>query len=361
MKTPFYETHVKLGGKIVDFHGWQLPVQYTSIIDEHNTTRNAIGIFDVSHMGEIVIEGKDAIEFTNFLITNRFKKLKVGQISYSPMCNEKGGIVDDLLAYRYEDKAFLVVNAANTDKDFEHIKNIAKKYDFDVNIENKSSDFAQIAIQGPKAKDLMQELVDFNIQDLKYYHFIETKVLGIDVLLSRTGYTGEDGFEIYFSSKYDDIFEKLVNLAKNFNGKPAGLGARDTLRFEAGLMLYGNELREDITPLQANLKWTIKFKKKDFVGKEALLKEKEEGIKRKLFGLELLNRRIARTGNKVITDKGEGFISSGTFSPTLKKSLAMAYLPADITEDDKIKVLIHNSEVEAKITNIPFVEHRTYR
>ncbi|TYB95643.1 MAG: glycine cleavage system aminomethyltransferase GcvT [Kosmotoga sp.] len=354
-RTPLYEEHLRYGAKMVDFAGWEMPIQYSSIIKEHKQVRESAGLFDVSHMGEIEIVGPDAIDFADYLVTNNVNKLKNGQICYTPMCNKKGGIIDDFLVYRLaNNKVLFVVNASNTDKDFKWIKN--QKDNFDVEIFNKSDKVAQLALQGPKAEKLLRAISQIELETIEFYHFTQGRVSGIETILSRTGYTGEDGFEVYIDSEAAvPLWRKILEIGNNEDILPAGLGARDTLRFEACYMLYGNDLNETITPLEAPLKWTVKFEK-DFIGKKALMEQKEKGITRKLRGLRIKGKAIPRHEHKVyLNDKEVGWISSGMFAPTLKKSLALAYIDKGTAKTGSIvEVEIRKKKVEAEIVKLPF-------
>ncbi len=282
-KTPLYDEHVRLGGKIVEYAGWFLPVQYEGLIPEHEAVRNAAGIFDVSHMGQIVVKGKDALAYLQYLCTNDISKVEKNQTIYTMFCYPDGGVVDDFLIYKLEDDEYiLVVNAANTDKDFKWM--IDNKKDFNIIIENKSDQIGEVAIQGPNSEKILQKLTDFDLSSIKPFYF-EPKVdmLGIECMVSRTGYTGEDGFEVYAPAEdIVKIWNALLEKGKEDGLKPCGLGCRDTLRFEAGMPLYGNEISEDINPLEGGLKFFVKFEKEeDFIGKEALKKQWDEGLNKK--------------------------------------------------------------------------------
>ncbi len=351
-KTILNGEHVKDGAKLVDFGGWEMPIQYEGILKEHENIRTNVGIFDVGHMGEISVKGKDAMHFVNYLITNDVENIENGEIVYSPMCKNDGTIVDDLLAYKFNEERFLlVVNASNTLKDFKWIVKIAE--DFDVEILNISSQTGQIAIQGPKAEETLKKLTDYPLESIGFYHFVdEIEINGEKVLLSRTGYTGEDGFEIYSSQESTlKIWKKL----REMGIKPAGLGARDSLRFEACYMLYGNDIDETTTPLEAGLKWAVKLDK-DFNGRKALLKQKEEGLKRRLRGIEMIEKSVPRHGYEVHKDgKKIGYVTSGMKSPTTGRFVALAYLdkPYDKLKTE-VEVLIHNKLKKAKVVKTPF-------
>ncbi|MDK2886175.1 MAG: aminomethyltransferase [Thermosipho sp. (in: thermotogales)] len=349
--TVLHEEHIKLGAKMVEFAGFHMPVQYKGIKDEVLTVRNKVGMFDVSHMGEIFVSGSESTDFVNFLITNDFKSINPGQIVYTAMCNENGGFVDDLLAYKIsENKAMLVVNASNIEKDFNWMSTIAEK--FDVHLENRSDDYSLIAVQGPKAQEFLQNLTDLNLDSIEYYCFEFGKINGIDAIISRTGYTGEDGFEIYTtnSSGIIELWRKLLEMGV----EPAGLGARDTLRLEASLLLYGNDMDETVTPLEAGIKWAVKFDK-DFMGKTALEKQLEEGLQRRLRGFVLIDKGIARHGYKVFKNGEEiGYVTSGTYSPTLDKSIGMAMIKKGFKSGDIIEIEIRNKLIKAEIVKMPF-------
>jgi len=359
-KTPFYEMHIKNGAKIVEFANFLMPLQFEGIIPEHLTVRNGVGVFDVSHMGEIEITGPGRIEFANYITTNDVSKLQLNQVQYSTMLYPDGGIVDDLLVYNLKDRILLVVNAANTEKDFSWI---LKNKKFDVEIRNISDEIGQLAIQGPKSEIVLQRIVKFNLADLKYYWATETEINGVDVLLSRTGYTGEDGFEIYIDARYGEkIWEIIFEAGKDFGIKPIGLGARDTLRFEMRYCLYGNDIDQTTNPLEAGLGWVVKLNKGDFIGREALLKIKEAGLKRKLVGFEALGRGIPRPHLKIFNGNKEvGFVTSGTFSPSLKKGMGMGYVELPFSEPNtKLKVLA-KEPVEVIVISGPFYKYGTHK
>src|SRR5215211_7753440 len=282
-KTPLNEAHRALGGKMVEFGGWDMPVQYTAgVIEEHLRTRTAAGLFDVSHMGEIWVEGADAIAFVNRLTTNDVTKLVDGQAHYSALTNEKGGVVDDLLVYRFDqDKLLLVVNAGTTEKDWDWIT--SHKKDENIILTNASADYCQIAVQGPEAIGILKTLTDTNLDEIKYYHFNMGYVDGVESIISRTGYTGEDGFEVYANEKYArQLWDKFLEAGESVGIVPCGLAARNTLRLESAMSLYGHELSDEITPLEANLAWITKLQKGDFIGSDALKKKKESGLTRRI-------------------------------------------------------------------------------
>ncbi|HZD82564.1 MAG TPA: glycine cleavage system aminomethyltransferase GcvT [Nitrososphaeraceae archaeon] len=354
MKTPFYDIHRSLGAKMLSFHGWEMPLQYSGIIDEHINTRTNVGLFDVSHMGRFEIKGSDAYDCLQTLVTNDISKLNDHQALYSPICHNNGGIIDDLIVYMINKEKFLVVvNASNREKDLEWIVKHSKS----AVVENISDKIALLALQGPLAQKILDKTIDgANLDQLKPFDVVITNIFGIECMISRTGYTGEDGFEIFFDSSKIDIWDKLIELGSRFNIKPAGLGARDTLRLEAGLMLYGNDINENTTPLDVPLKWTVKFEKKEFIGKEALLTQQ---INRKLVGFEVLEKRIARHGNEVLMD-GEkvGFVTSGSFSPTIKKSIGFCFVPIYVSPNQLIEINIGGKLYKARVGNTRFYKRK---
>ena len=352
-RTPLYEKHVQLGGKMIDFGGWEMPVQYSGIIDEHKHVRSAAGLFDVSHMGEIAIKGKDALAFIKKLVTNDVSGAQPGQAVYSPMCYPDGGVVDDLLIYKKgEEDYLLVVNAANTDKDFEWIQ---KNIEGDVSAQNISAGIAQLALQGPLAQQILQELCELDLGTIKFYHFADgAMVAGVKALVSRTGYTGEDGFEIYTDAK--DVTIVWDALLGDGNVQPAGLGARDTLRFEAALPLYGHELGSDITPIEAGLGMFVKPDKGEFIGRDVLAAQKEQGALRKIVGFEMIERGVPRSHFDVVKD-GEkiGFVTSGSFAPSLGKTLGMALVDKRFSEaGTQFDIMIRDKAVKAQVVKKPF-------
>ncbi|MEL1134208.1 glycine cleavage system aminomethyltransferase GcvT [Desulfitobacterium sp. THU1] len=355
-RTPLYEEHQRLGAKLIDFGGWEMPVQYAGVIEEHKAVRNQAGLFDVSHMGEVEVKGQDALAFIQYILTNDLSHLKDGQIQYSPMCYPDGGIVDDLLVYRMREGHYLiVVNASNTDKDFAWMQEQTKN--FAVKLENRSQEYAQLALQGPQAERILQKLTDLDLQEIKYYWFKQGEVDGVPCLVSRTGYTGEDGFEIYLSPEQaPQMWRRILEAGSEVGVQPIGLGARDTLRFEARLPLYGNELGPDITPLEAGLGFFVKLAKEDFIGREVLLAQKEKGVPRKLVGLEMIERGIARSHYPLQREGKEiGFITSGSFSPTLNKNIALGLIPAEYAQlGETLDVMIRGKAVKAQIVPSQF-------
>lgn len=356
---PLYEEH---GAKTIDFGGWDLPVQFTSIKEEHEAVRTKAGLFDVSHMGEIEVKGNDSLAFLQKVMTNDIATINNGDALYTAMCYENGGTVDDLIVYKKADDDYLlVVNAANTEKDFEWLQ----KHVFgDVKVKNASAEIAQLALQGPLAEEILQKLTDFDLHSIQYFKFKEDLDLnGVKTIISRTGYTGEDGFEIYCNAEDAQNLWKMILLAGAELGvKPIGLGARDTLRFEARLPLYGQELAADISPLEAGIGFAVKLNKKaDFIGKDALKKQKEEGFSRKIVGIEMIERGIPRHGYKVYIGSEEiGFITSGTQSPTLNKSIGLALLNIEYTSiGTEVSVEVRpNKFAKAKVVATPFYKRQ---
>ena len=348
MQTPFYDQHISSGAKILDFHGWEMPLQYSGIIDEHKNTRSNVGLFDVSHMGRFKITGTSAENCIQNLLTNDVTKIGDLQAIYSPMCSESGGILDDVIAYRISKKDFLlVVNSSNIEKDFDWVASHSQ----DAHVENISDQMALLALQGPASEEVLKA-AGLDLSELKRFHLITTKLFDVDCLLARTGYTGEDGFEIFFPSSHTEIWDKLLEIGTNFGIKPVGLGARDTLRLEAGLMLYGNDIDEKTTPLEAPLRWTVKFDC-NFIGKSALEKQQ---VKRKLVGFEILGtNRIARKDNTVLVDELKvGIVTSGSFSPTLSKSIGFCFVPISVSDEQTIQIEIGNKPYDAKVTGTRF-------
>ncbi|MCB7305006.1 glycine cleavage system aminomethyltransferase GcvT [Bariatricus massiliensis] len=354
LKTPLYDTHVKYGGKMVPFAGYLLPVQYQGVIEEHMAVRTQAGLFDVSHMGEVLVKGKDALANLNEIMTNDFTNMVEGQARYSPMCNEKGGTVDDLIVYKYNDECYLiVVNAANREKDFQWMKSHETG---EAVFEDISDEVAQIALQGPKSLEILQKIAGAEDIPEKYYHAVfHAKAAGIPCLISQTGYTGEDGFEIYLASKdAPAMWEALMEAGREEGLIPCGLGARDTLRLEAAMPLYGHEMDENVNPIEAGLGFAVKRKKESFIGKE-FLPTKDE-LTRKRVGLKVTGRGIIREEAEIYDgDKKIGFSTSGTHCPYLGYPIAMAFLDIDYTEaGTKVTAIVRGRKVEAEVVPTPF-------
>ena len=359
-QTPLNRVHRELGGKMVDFGGWDMPVQYPAgTIEEHLRTRNHSGLFDVSHMGEIDVKGSDAIAFVNRITSNDVTKLIDGQAQYSALTTPDGTVIDDLLVYRFAaDHLFLVVNAGTTEKDWEWIR--SHHAGESVELKNVSTEYCQIALQGPEALSILQQLTDVPLNDIKYYHFTTGTVDGVESIISRTGYTGEDGFEVYAAAaKGEQLWNKMLEVGKvgtETGVLPCGLAARNTLRLEAGMSLYGHEIDETTTLLEANLGWICKLDKGEFIGREKLAQQKEAGLKRRLVGFEITERGIARDDQEVVIgDQRVGKVTSGSPAPYLKKNIGFAYVPAEFAAvGGEIKIDVRGRLVGAQIVKTPF-------
>jgi aminomethyltransferase len=348
--------HRKLGAKMIEFFGWEMPVEYSGIIEEHMAVRTKAGLFDVSHMGEVLISGREALDFIQYLTPNNAARLTPNKAQYTALTTPEGTFVDDMLVYCLDEEKYLcVVNAANSDKDYEWV--LRHTGNFDVSVENQSDIYTQLALQGREAKSILQPLTGINLEEMKTFMSARGSVAGVGALVSRTGYTGEDGFEIYTQSENPSkIWDALLEEGKRYGILPIGLGARDTLRLEATLMLYGNDIDETTTVLESGLSWLVKFKKGDFLGREALLKQKEEGLRRKIVGFEVLGRGIARPHYPVFVN-GEKVaeVNSGSYSPYLKKSIGLTYLPIEHTEEGtEFEVEIRGDLVKARVIPLPF-------
>lgn len=355
-RTPLYEAHISIGARMVEFAGWEMPVQYAGHVQEHMAVREAAGLFDVSHMGEIEIRGADALALVQRISTNDASKLQDNQVQYSTMTNEAGGVIDDLLVYRFNaDYFLLIVNAGGSDSDFEWIKRHAKP--LSVEVHNTSSAFGLLALQGPRAEQILQGLTDHMLDRIPYYWSQRVLVDGRDCRVSRTGYTGEDGFEILCdSTSARHLWNRLVITGSDRGLIPCGLAARNTLRLEAAFRLYGHDMDETTTPLEAGLGWVVKLGKGDFIGRSALLKQKDEGLKRKLAGFEVLDRAPARDGYPVAVDGQQvGVVTSGSPAPFLKKNIGFAYFPTEsATVGTEFFVVIRGRNVPARIVETPF-------
>jgi len=360
-KTPLNQIHRDLGARMVDFGGWDMPVQYAGVIEEHLAVRQSAGLFDVSHMGEIQVTGANALAYIQWLTVNDAAKLVDGQVQYSAFCYPEGGVVDDVTLYRFSDTRFMFcVNAANIDKDFAWMQQVLADSSIpEVTLVNRSKEFAQIALQGPKAEKILACLTDLPLADLAYYHFCEGEVDGVQMIVSRTGYTGEDGFELYLpAAGAGTIWQKLMAAGQPHGLQPIGLGARDTLRLEKGYALYGHELSREITPLEAGLAWITKLDKNDFVGKAALVAQKAAGVPRRRVGLIMLERGIPREGYPVFQGDIEvGVVTSGTMSPSLKVGIALALVAPDAAAaGTELEIAVRNNRMKAKVARPPFVE-----
>jgi aminomethyltransferase len=361
--TPLNNAHRKLGARMIDFSGWDMPVSYTSLLEEHRAVRERAGLFDVSHMGECRITGPDSIQMVNWLISNNSLNMRDGQILYSPMCNERGGCVDDLIVYRFGPEDFLlIINASNTEKDFLWIKEHTGE--FRVTLTDESAQWGQLALQGPLAQEILAGLVDLNLENMGFFTFLTGRLGETEVILSRSGYTGEDGFEIYCPAQETPaLWNIILDTGKKRGVLPCGLGARDTLRFEAALPLYGNELSDGISPLEAGLGRFVKFEGEDFIGREALRNQKEKGLPRCLVGFELIGKGIPRHGYSIY-DRNEneiGVVTTGYAAPTVGKTVGMALIETDSAVlERKILIGIRNKMVEAVICDKRFYT-RKYR
>jgi len=359
IRTPFFEIHKRCNAKIVEFGGFEMPVEYTGIKDEHMTVRNGVGVFDVSHMGEIWVKGPNALSFIQKVTTNDASVLQPGQAQYSCFPNGKGGIVDDLLVYYFEPlKYMLVVNASNIQKDWAWL---VSQNDLGAELENASGKISQLAVQGPKAMQILQKLTDTDLSSIKYYTFKVGQFAGVDdVIISATGYTGAGGFELYFYNEYaEQMWDAIFDAGKEVGIKPIGLGARDTLRLEMGFCLYGNDIDDTTSPIEAGLGWVTKFTDtKNFIDKALFLKQKNEGVTRKLKGFEMIDRGIPRHGYEIVDAEGNviGVVTSGTQSPVLEKGIGMGYVRNDFSAlGSEIYILIRNKRVKAKIVKTPFI------
>lgn len=352
--TPLHEAHVAAGGKMVPFAGWHMPIEYVGLVAEHNIVRTSAGLFDVSHMGEIEVRGKDALALVQKVTTNNAARLAVNQAHYSALVLPQGTFVDDLLVYRMaEDHFLLCVNASNDDKDFEYVRGHASG---NVEVIHSSDSYAQIALQGPKAVSILQKMTAFDLNTIKYYWFRKLDVEGVPVIAARTGYTGEDGFEIFCAP--GDAVHLWNRVLEVGNGQisPTGLGCRDTLRLEAKMVLYGNDIDDTTTVLEADLEWIVKWEKGDFIGRSALMKQKENGTDRKLVGFEVTDRGIARHGHEVyMQNRKAGIVTSGTYAPYLKKAIGLCYLPTEhATVDQEFEIDVRGKRLHARVVPTPF-------
>ncbi len=356
-KTKLNKKHISLGAKLVEFAGYEMPLQYTSIIGEHKAVRNSVGLFDISHMGEVTVKGDRAFEFVQYITINDVSKLKVGRVQYTAMCYEDGGIVDDLLLYQIrENEYMLVINASNIEKDLAWMR---EHNTYGVEIINESEEYSLLAVQGPNSKKTLQKICKEALE-IEYYHFTITECNGVEVIVSRTGYTGELGYEIYFKSSIEEaekIWDAILHAGIKYEIVPVGLGARDTLRLEMGFCLYGNDIDQTTNPIEAGLGWITKLKKEDFIGRDALIRIKENGVKRKLVAIISDSKAFPRHGYE-ITYNGSviGKITSGTLSPILGKPIAMGYVDKEYSDiDSVVNIKIRNKDAEGEIVKLPFV------
>lgn len=362
-KTPLYDAHIRAGARMIDFGGWLMPVYYRGIIEEHKKVRQKVGLFDLCHMGEVKITGSGAIEFLQRITTNDVAALNTGQAQYTLLCYPDGGIVDDILVCKTEDGYFLVLNASNTPKDIEWIRSHAEGK-VGVDIKDVSSETALLAIQGPDSAALLAKLTGVNLEEIYYYQFTSGSVAGVDCLISRTGYTGEDGFELFFEHTHAEaLWNSLLREGSAYGIEPIGLGARDTLRLEMGYCLYGNELDSKTNPLEVGLGWIVSKTKDDFAGKDAIEKVRKEGISRRLTGFKQLERGVPRTGFQIEKD-GEvvGVVTSGSLSPTLGIGIGMCFVPPVLAKPgNQFHVVIRGKKILAESTRPPFVDAKVRR
>ncbi|RMH68832.1 MAG: glycine cleavage system aminomethyltransferase GcvT [Gemmatimonadetes bacterium] len=363
IRTPFYDKHIAAGARMVDFAGYEMPIQYQGIIAEHVTVRQSVGMFDLSHMGEFWVSGADALPFLMKMMTNNASKLAPGQVMYSAMCYEDGGIVDDLLVYRdmAENRYLLVVNAANIQKDFDWLQ---RHLEGDVTLENKSAETGLLAIQGPQAEAVVAKMTDLNLADMRYYHFDYGKIAGYDALISRTGYTGEDGFELYLPPEAcPAAWDAAVEAGAEFGIKPVGLGARDTLRLEMKMALYGNDIDHTTNPIEAGLGWICKTKNREFIGRDAIVRMKTEKPARKLICFEMQDKNIPRPHYKIFAgDQEVGTVTSGTKSPSLKIGIGLGYVQREFTQEGtELQIEIRQKKAPAKVVKPPFYKNGTVK
>jgi aminomethyltransferase len=353
-QTPLNQAHRQLGARMVDFGGWEMPVQYSSVVSEHEAVRTAAGLFDVSHMGEIEFRGSGALEEANALLSNDLARVSDGQAVYAGLLNERGGFVDDVVAYRFSpEHIFICVNAANREKDFDWMRSRAKS----VPPQNRSDDFAQIAQQGPKAAEILQRLTATDLSRIGTYHFTTGEVAGVPCIIARTGYTGEDGFELYCDPTHvEKLWYARVEAGMPEGIKPCGLGARDSLRTEMKYALYGNDIDDDHTPLEAGLGWIVKMEKPEFVGKRALEEQKREGVKKKLVGFELTDPGVPRHGYPILKEgQRVGQVTSGTVGPSVRKAIGIGYVPTELaSEGSTFHVEIRGRPAGARVVKTPF-------
>lgn len=361
-KTVLYNEHLALGGKMVEFGGWEMPVQYSGIVDEHNTVRNSVGLFDVSHMGQVFVSGDDSINFLQKIVPQDISKLPINKAEYCQLPNKNGGLIDDLIIYRLADKEFLIiVNASRIENDTKWFEE--NKDGFNVVLDNRSKEFSMLALQGSDAGRIIEKLGITKDKQPLFFRIQKTKINQISIYLAKTGYTGEDGFEIMVKNECaSTIWNLILEAGKEFDIKPIGLGARDTLRLEAALMLYGNDLNEEITPVEAKLGWSIpKDKIEDYNGKSVIMNQLEHGTEKTLIGFEMLERAIPRHGYEIYYEgQKTGFVSSGGYSPTLNKNIGLGYVETNkkIKLDATIQIMVRNKLYNAKVIKRPFVEKK---
>lgn len=357
-RTALYDTHIALGARMVEFGGWEMPVQYSGILDEHHTVRTAAGLFDIDHMGQVEVQGPDALAYLQHLATNDIGAMQVSQAAYGLFCYADGGVVDDIFTYRLTSRYFLAVNASNTGKDFAWMQ--AHTGDYDVQVSDLSDESCMLALQGPKAAAILQKLTAASLADLPNHRCLVESVAGVTTLIGRTGYTGEDGFELFFPvQNAKKMWNALMDSGAPLGLKPCGLGARDSLRFEAKMPLYGQEIAADITPLEAGLGWAVALDaagKEKMIGRDALLKLKLEGLKRRLVGFEMIERGIARHGYEIASAGAVvGHVTTGMFSPTLQKNIGLGYVPPELAKrGTEFDVIVRGRPLKAVVVPTPF-------
>jgi aminomethyltransferase len=361
-KTPLYDTHLKFNAKMVSFHDYLMPLQYDTIINEHHCVRKKAGIFDISHMGRFEVAGNKAFPFIQHIITNDAGKLADKQVQYTPICNEQGGILDDVLVYKkHKDHFMLVVNCANREKDFSWLQRMSVAFQ-PLEVRDLTDHIALAALQGPLSERILENTFNRKFDSLKRFYFDDFTWNGEQILISRTGYTGEDGFEIFVDAKHiGKLWNLLVDKNRDGGLMPAGLGARDTLRLEAGLLLYGNDMDETTTPLETTIDWTVKFDKGDFIGKEAMLRQKAKGIDRKLAGFEMIDRGIPRHGYPVLKgDETIGKVTSGSFSPTTNKNIGLCFIKSQYARvGEELQIRIRDNNYHARVVKTPFYKRNS--
>lgn len=362
-RTPLYDSHVAAGAKIVPFAGYEMPVQYPAgIIYEHKAVRQRAGLFDVSHMGELEIRGPEALALVQLVATNDVSKIAVGQAQYTVLCNDDGGAIDDCIVYRFDDHYMIVMNASNQDRDREHVAQYADR--FDVEVVDRSDETGLLALQGPRAQHVLERLTEVQLNTIAYYHFARGQVAGVDAVISRTGYTGEDGFELYLpAADTEHVWKRILEAGQEDNVLPIGLGARDSLRLEMGYILYGNDLDDRRSPLEAGLGWVTKLDKGEFIGRDALQRQKAEGVREKLVGFQLQERGFPRHGYEIRID-GEpaGEVTSGAHSPMLEQGIGLGYVPVESSKaGTAIDVMVRDRQVPAEVVRPPFYKEGSVR
>ncbi|MGE5139416.1 MAG: glycine cleavage system aminomethyltransferase GcvT [Rudaea sp.] len=357
-RTPLFETHKALGARMVEFGGWEMPVQYSGILEEHRAVRTAAGLFDIDHMGQIKVEGKDALPFLQHLLSSDLASLELDHAKYAILCYRDGGVVDDTFVYRFENDWMVVVNASNREKDFAWMD--AHRGNFDVSLRDISSELYMLSFQGPLAEEVLQKIEGFDLQGIQYHQARKVKADGGEAIVARTGYTGEDGFELFVPNDMGrHVWDAILGAGKDCGVLPIGLGARDSLRFEAKMALYGHEIDANTTPIEAALGWACDLRK-DFIGRDVLLKQKLEGPKKKLVGFEMVDRGVARQGYPIVREgQPVGYVTSGMFSPTLEKNIGLGYVPPELAKvGTDLEIVIRGKPAKARVVKTPFYANR---